>query len=259
MSLGPPSCDRLEMPGQAQSRLHPSVIWQDVECGGYTADLSLWEKLAATAGGPVLDLGCGAGRVALHLARHGHEVLGIDSDPALIAAFAQRAIGMTQAEARIGDARQLPLDDRFALAIAPMQLLQLFDSAQERIGCMRGVAEHLDSGGLAAFAIADPESSPVASVPLVPDVREVDGWIYSSLPLHTSADGESIAVRRLRQIVSPEGSLSDEVNDVCLRRVSADLLEREGEAAGLRPVGRREIPATEDHVGSIVVLLEAVA
>ena len=50
------------------------VIWHDIECGGYAADLPLWRELAAAEAGPVLDVGAGAGRVALELARHGHAV-----------------------------------------------------------------------------------------------------------------------------------------------------------------------------------------
>ena len=37
------------------------VIWHDTECGGYAADLPLWEEMADHAVGPILDLGCGTG------------------------------------------------------------------------------------------------------------------------------------------------------------------------------------------------------
>ena len=37
------------------------VVWHDLECGGYDADLPLWRELAADADGPVLDLGAGTG------------------------------------------------------------------------------------------------------------------------------------------------------------------------------------------------------
>ena len=43
-------------------------VWHDVECASYEADLDLWRELAAAARGPVLDHGCGTGRVALDLA-----------------------------------------------------------------------------------------------------------------------------------------------------------------------------------------------
>ena len=55
-------------------------VWHDVECGGYAADLPLWRELAAREAGPVLDVGAGTGRVALDLARAGHDVTALDRD-----------------------------------------------------------------------------------------------------------------------------------------------------------------------------------
>ena len=43
------------------------VIWHDVECGAYVADLPLWRELAAACEGPILDVGAGTGRVTLDL------------------------------------------------------------------------------------------------------------------------------------------------------------------------------------------------
>ena len=240
-----------------------TAIWHDVECGAYAADLQLWEGLADEIGGPVLDLGCGTGRVALHLARRGHRVLGLDTDANLLAALADRT-GELSVEAEPGDARDFRLEVEFGLVLAPMQLVQLFDDAEERLRCLRCVAAHLRADGIAALAIV--VSSPSAHLvsdsatkgeltrPL-PDAREVDGWVYSSLPLETIVDEAAIVVRRLRQTVSPAGELSEETDEVRLRVFDPAQLEAEATAAGLRPAGRREIPATADHVGSTVVLL----
>ncbi|HEV2726755.1 MAG TPA: class I SAM-dependent methyltransferase, partial [Solirubrobacterales bacterium] len=71
-----------------------TAIWHDVECGSYAADLPLWEELAERCGGPVLELGCGTGRVALHLARRGHRVIGLDRDRELILEFSERAANL---------------------------------------------------------------------------------------------------------------------------------------------------------------------
>ena len=57
----------------------------------YTADLPLWHELAAAAPGPVLDVGAGTGRVALHLARAGLEVTALDIDAELLAELERRA------------------------------------------------------------------------------------------------------------------------------------------------------------------------
>lgn len=233
----------------------PPVVWHDVECGAYAADLPLWAELAEARPGPVLDLGCGTGRVALHLAGSSNPVLGIDADPALVEAFNARR-GSMPATAVRGDARDFSLATEFALVVAPMQLLQLFTGPEDRAACLRRVAEHLAPDGLAAFAIV--ESMPVAvdAPPPLPDTREVDGWVYSSLPIETAVDGDAIRVRRLRQTVSPVGELGEELDEVVLRALDAGALENEARSAGLSPAGRRAIAPTEDHVGSTVVLLE---
>lgn len=232
-----------------------TTIWHEVECGAYDADLPLWEELADRTGGPVLDLGCGAGRVALHLARRGHRVLGLDADPELVAALSERA-GELPVEAEAGDARDFALGVEFGLVLAPMQLVQLFAESRERIGCFRSAAAHLRRDGIVAAAIV--EEVPVADAvsPPLPDAREVDGWVYSSLPLETALEEEAIVVRRLRQAVSPQGELSEEVDEVRLSTVGVAALEREAGEAGLYPAGARPILASGDHVGSTAVLFQ---
>jgi SAM-dependent methyltransferase len=231
-----------------------SVIWLEVECGSYAADLPLWEELAENTGGWVLDLGCGTGRVAIHLARRGHAITGLDIGPALVAALDERARELP-ANAVVGDARDFDLGTKFSVVLAPMQLLQLFADSEERVRCLRCVAAHLGADGVAAFAIVESMPEPIDAASPLPDTREVDGWVYSSLPVDARVDSGSIRVRRLRQTVSPGGELEEELYEVGLRRLDAETLEAEASNAGLRPAGRRTIPPTDAHVGSTAVLL----
>jgi SAM-dependent methyltransferase len=232
-----------------------SVVWHEAECGSYAVDLPLWEELATDRGGPVLELGCGTGRVALHLARHGQVVTALDSDAALVAALRERSVNLPL-DAVVGDVRKLELGAAFALILLPMQLVQLLAGAAERAACLGGVAAHLIPGGLAALAIVESMPEPVDGAPPLPDTREVDGWVYSSLPVDAVTGPSEIRVRRLRQTVSPDGELAEELHEVGLRALDAGSLEGEAESAGLRPAGRRAVPPTADHVGSTVVLLE---
>lgn len=231
-----------------------TTIWHEVECGSYEADLALWEELADEAEGPVLDLGCGTGRVALHLARRGHSVIGLDVDPRLVAKLAARAKGLP-VEAVLADARAFELDVDVGLAIAPMQLVQLLPGRDARLELLGSVAAHLLPGGRIAMAIVEELPPANGHGPPLPDVREIDEWVYSSLPLETAVEGEEIAIRRLRQTVSPAGVLAEEENEIRIRTLSAPQLEREGVEVDLSPLQRRQIPPSELHVGSTAVVL----
>lgn len=230
------------------------AIWNDVECGSYTADLALWEQLAGEADGAVLDLGCGTGRVAVHLARRGFGVVGLDVDPALVAALSERAEGLPL-QPVLADARGFELETDIALALAPMQLIQLLSDPADRLECLGCIATHLLPGGRVALAIVERLPEPDGDAPPLPDVREVEGWVYSSLPVECAENEGEIAIRRLRQTVSPAGALSEEENEIRIRTLPAEQLEREGEEVGLVPLGRHAIPPTDLHVGSTVVVL----
>jgi SAM-dependent methyltransferase len=233
-----------------------AVIWHDVECAAYTADLVLWEELAAAGDGPILDLGCGTGRVGLHLARRGHEVTGLDLDPALVSAFNKRTGGLT-ARAEVGDARDFALNREFALVIAPMQLFQLFSGSRERGASLSCVASHLQSGGKAAVTIVDEvHDAGAGEAECIPDVREVQGSVYASTPLQTEVGAGEIAIRRERKMIAPSGDMASELNEVRLQVLAADSLEHEGRVAGLRPIMRREVPATDLHVGSTAIAFD---
>ena len=235
-----------------------AALWHQVECAGYAADLPVWERLAETAEGPLLELGCGSGRVALRLARLGHRVCGVDHDPELVASLAAAAASQgLPMEAIHADVTRLSLDREFALILAPMQLLQAIGDRAARDAALRRAAAHLRPGDRFAAAIVDgvPGELPPQGPPLA-DVREDSGWIYSSLPLGVEVADGRLRVRRLRQIVSPNGDLSEDEHTDLLALIDARSLEGEASAAGLRPAARLQVPPGDGHIGSTVVVLE---
>lgn len=235
----------------------PAVVWHDVECGRYVADLALWDELAAREAGPILDVGAGTGRVALRLASAGHSVTALDRDPDLLAALAERARGAA-VETIAADAADFDLGRHtFGLIIVPMQTIQLLPGSEARAGFLASARRHLAPGGLLAAAIADALEGFDAehSALPVPDVAEHDGWRFVSQPVAVRELPAALRIERIRQAVAPGGERTAEGDAVELARLAAGELEEEGRAAGFHPEPARHVPATEEHVGSDVVML----
>jgi SAM-dependent methyltransferase len=226
-----------------------AAIWHDIECGAYNADLPLWEELAA--GGRVLDVGAGTGRVALHLARAGCTVTALDIDADLLAVLDERADGLG-IRTVVADAADFETGETFDLVAVPMQTIQLLPDVAARAGFFASARRALAPGGLVALAIAtEMETFGDGEVP-PPDVGERNGTRYVSQPTAVRAIPGGTRIERLRR-ARVGGDIITEQNIVVLATVTADSLA--AEAAGLTPEPTRYIDPTPDHVGSEVVLL----
>lgn len=234
------------------------VIWHDVECGSYAADVGFWRELAAGERGPILDVGAGTGRVTLDLAAQGHEVVALDIDAELLAELRRRAEARGLAvETVVADGGAFELPGRsFGLILAPMQTIQLL-GAHGRAGFLRAARAHLAPGGLVACALADAfEAFDEDHVLLpMPDTLVVAGVHYLSQPVALRDEGDRVAIERIRQTLDAQGRRTATPNLIHLDRVDAALVESEAALAGLSAQRVGWIGATDDHVGSSVVML----
>jgi SAM-dependent methyltransferase len=230
------------------------VMWHDLECGGYVEDLPLWRELAGD--GPVLDLGCGTGRVALDLAQSGIPVVGLDVDEILLEELRRRA-GELPIETVRADARDFDLGRRFPVILAPMQSVQLLGGPAGRAGFLRCAKAHLEPGGIFAIAVAEDIQTfdEVEEALPLPDVREDGGTVYFSQPVSVTDRGDRFEIHFVREIIDAFGSRMTGRNVIHLDRLDADRLE--AEAAGFTVLERRAVPATDAYVGSVVVMLRA--
>ena len=228
------------------------VMWHDLECGGYVEDLPLWRELAGS--GPVLDVGCGTGRVALDLAAHGVPVVGLDVDEVLLDELRRRA-GDLPVETVRADARDFDLGRRFPVVLAPMQTVQLLGGPDGRAGLLRCARAHLEPGGLFAIAIADAIEIFDDVDAVLPDVHEDGGTVYFSQPVSIRDQGDRFEIEFVREVVDPHGGRTSGRSLIHLDRLDADQLE--AEARGFTVLERRTVPQTDAYVGSTVVMLRA--
>jgi SAM-dependent methyltransferase len=256
------------------TRTPVEVVWHDIECGAYRADLPLWLELAGQAAGPILDVGAGAGRVTLELARAGHAVTALDRAPALLAALRERAGGLA-VETVQADARTFELERTdYALCIVPMQTIQLLGGADGRMRFLRRARAHLRPGGLLACAILgelDPFDCSDGAIGPAAERATLDGSLYLSRALRVAEADQRVVIERERRILpehapAPSWPFRRERDEreglaerdvIELDTVSVAALLQEGAEAGLQLQPTRELPPTDEHVGSSVVMLRA--
>jgi precorrin-6B methylase 2 len=251
--------------------MNEPAIWQQVEFGSYNADLPVWTELAATAEGPVLELGAGAGRVCLEIARasskrpraDGPELIALERDEDLLKELQSKAkhvrANVALVRADLTSPQELRLPARPSLVIGPLHVIQLFDGAM-RPALLSRLRELAAPGATIALTVVDEStmlSAGAASRQILPDMREIDGWVFSSEPLWVQVSEDALTVRRIRERVSPEGKIDRHVHDELLYRVSPERLQLEGEDVGLVPAGRRQISYSRNEADSTVVLLES--
>ncbi len=122
-------------------------------------DLELFLELARESGGPVLDLGCGTGRVAWPLADAGFEVTGLDvSEPMLARAEAKRARHPDAAEVRLlrQSMERFELNGSFGLALSAFRAFQALLTPEAQRGCLESVYAALRPGGRIVLTLFDP-------------------------------------------------------------------------------------------------------
>lgn len=129
----------------------------DVEEGGYDADYPLTAQLARESGGPLLDLACGTGTMALRMAQAGYEVTGVDIVPEMIGWASQKA--QTQGysiEWVVADARSFHLQKQFSFIYMLGNAFQHFLSRADLESLLACVREHLRPEGRFLFCTRNP-------------------------------------------------------------------------------------------------------
>jgi SAM-dependent methyltransferase len=149
----------------------PFYDWENTRTLG-RRDVPFWRTVALQTRGPLLELGCGTGRISLPLARAGASVVGIDRSEPMLARAARRLAAQRKRQGNRkksplrlvrGDIRFLPFDiGSFNTVLAPYGILQSLVRDKDLNATLRSVADVLAPGGLFGVDL----------VPDVPNWRE---------------------------------------------------------------------------------------
>jgi SAM-dependent methyltransferase len=119
---------------------------------GRLQDVAFYRDAARDFGDPVLELGCGTGRITMALAEAGKRITGLDlSERMLERAVKKRAAVRVEARERVhlvqGDMTRFDLGEKFRLIIIPFRPFQHLLEVRQQMDCLDGVRKHLAPGG----------------------------------------------------------------------------------------------------------------
>ncbi len=120
-------------------------------------DLPFWLAWARQQGGPILELGCGTGRVLLPLAEAGHTVFGLDRDAAMLDFLRRQVTDETRDRVVLvrGDLRSYCLASRFPLVLMPCNTYSTL-ALTERRSALTRARLHLAPQGVFIVSMPNP-------------------------------------------------------------------------------------------------------
>lgn len=133
-----------------------------LESTGGRDDLDFYAGLASRAGGPVLELGCGTGRVTEAMLRAGARVTGLDLCPDMLSRARERLSSLpspaaSRAELVAGDMTDFDLGRRFNLVVMPFRPFQHLATPDLQAACLACARRHLVPEGTFVLDIFDPD------------------------------------------------------------------------------------------------------
>lgn len=128
---------------------------------GIEGDVAFYVEEARKAGGPVLEIGCGTGRIMIPIAESGVPITGLDRAPAMLEIARGKAAGRsvdTRQRIRMveSDMRAFDLDQRFSLVVIPYRTFNYMLSEDDQRSTLMRINDHLFDRGRLVFDVMDP-------------------------------------------------------------------------------------------------------
>ncbi len=144
------------------SDYYVDAIYYDDEYKKRTADVKFYTERYLQAGGQVLELGVGSGRIALKAARKGASVLGLDLSPTMLARAEEQRQKLPKSRRDAvrflqGDMRSFQLDRRFPLVSCPFNAFQHLYAREDIDSCLNCVRSHMAPGSKFIFDVLLPD------------------------------------------------------------------------------------------------------
>ena len=170
------------------------------------SDVEFYVKAAREVGPPVLELGCGTGRILIPTARAGVDIVGLDSAETMLGKCRKRLESEPEeVRSRVrllhGQMQDFDLDTKFRLITTPFRPFQHLLTVEDQIACLRQVHAHLHEGGIFILDVFNPSIEMLAARNIGAEIDEEPEFV---LP-----DGRRV----IRQHRTVSRDLFNQIND----------------------------------------------
>lgn len=230
----------------------------------YDEDIPFWQGLAERYGSPILELGCGTGRVLLRLAEVGYPVWGIDDDPDMLGVLNQwlEEGDYPNVEVREADLTTFQLPLRFPLIILPCNTYSTL-SKEERRSTLKCVTRHLSPGGAFVPSLPNPEWLDHLPEEADPEVETIIAHPTSGNPVQVSSGWrrkeDEVIVEWHYDHLSPDGRVERISTRVRHNLTTYDEYVEEMEGLGFNVKAYGDFNSAPYVSDSMVLILEGVA
>jgi SAM-dependent methyltransferase len=141
----------------------------------WPGEIGFYRDLAAkvrSAGGSVLEIACGTGRVAIRLAQDGVQVVGLDISANMLEIARKKSVQLENTRWIEGDMRSFELGETFELVIIPGHAFQNLNTPQDQVACLGCIKRHLTPGGTLVVHLDPPD------IPWLADLRREKGGVF---------------------------------------------------------------------------------
>ena len=204
----------------------------------YLEDLPFWLELAAQVGDPILELGCGTGRVLIPLVQAGYHSVGLDNDLSMLK-FLQVTIGSQELHTLLlvaADLCRFNLAEKFPLIILPCNTFSTLNIGQ-RVACLQSVRRHLSEGG--SFAVCVPNPELISRLPTDATAELEDEFIHPDTgnPVQVSSSWRrtkrTLQLTWLYDQLFPDGTVDRTVVNILQQLTTLNIYLSEFENEGL--------------------------
>ena len=178
-----------------------------------TEDIEFYVEEARRSGGPVVELACGTGRIAVPVARAGVHVIGVDGSARMLEVAREYAVaeGVSElVDLRLGDLRQPPVAERVPLVLIPFRSLLHMTTEPDRERALAAAHGLLARGGRLVFDVFAPAPEDIDAtngrwLEREPGIFERADWDVGERTLTLSVRrGEESATMHLAWVSAPE-------------------------------------------------------